>query len=1434
MRKAVNGKKVRRLVNPKAAGDIRTITCVWSEAGLDNAQSVEELYFGIENFFSMWFRKEAGTVDPKYYDNENTLRLYYGNTASFAVADGYAIRKIEFTTGSYKFTKAPEMTTGTFDVDAQSWMGKSDYVVLQTYEKVFIKSIVIYIEELGEEQDPEPDPETTDWSAMGKGQYKDILVAYENITNPVFDLQTYHRLIEGYKYYQYENPYQRYAPDNYSVIERENIFNTPIFGQYTQDYYFLHPWDLGLTFYDEEFETQTRLIAMSMAVWEASYVNGDHLLPNDLSMYAKLEDNKFNFPSNSFIFVMVDASTGQILNARYFTNENTLFALPGGNLEEQEPEPEVELFVYGEGDGLTSSATPLRISKGADGNYTFSVNNLESFYISENPLNGSSDLSNCFSAQAFSSTLGKNLPVEYGRSCMTPWKGNYTVKVSGDLNTINLTTTTSKPTALDMKVYVRSNPYNMTKTGQNEYTFTTENGVTGPWYIATPEKRYRYAYVGAANAEDSYLFDYDKTNTTGLKLNKGDKVIVTIDDDIYTKPASVRIERYVEEPVVPEDPATKELTLNGIVYTLYPSEGYFMATNGANAKNNVVLLETVTADSGKELTFRGVADGAFKDNNAIRSVTFPEGTVSIGKDAFRNCENLEFVNFSSTIKTIDSYAFYNCSYLGKITLPNSITSLGTGIFSGCSDLYSFNFNNVALAEVPDAMFEDCIRLKEVKLPTTVTRIGANAFANSGVVSVGNTKGITVIGNRAFEASAINEFDFNGVTEIGIGAFKMTTIKEAHLPNTVASIGMSAFEDCNLLGKLTLPSNLSRIEASTFANCTALHSVILPATLTYISDGAFSNSGLISVEVGANVTEIGANCFSGEELMSVVLNGNIESLANTPVSTKGILKLASVQPPLLGKDRLGVEPKIVMVPTGSGKTYKESSRWKDYNIVEETGVGGTVYVQKPGQLAQDIPTQLKVMPAQVTNVAIKGEINDLDLRVIRSNMTSLITLDLRDAVISELPKDAFKGKSCLREVYLPASLTVIPESAFENCALLSNIDIPASVITIEDNAFKGCMSASGNLMIPAGCSTIGEMAFANCYRLDGADLSASALTDLSESCFANDANLDVVALPNTMKSIGKEAFVNTGISDITLPSALESIEESAFEGCFYLASISLPNTLSSIATRAFAKSGLGFITLPESLENIEDETFADCLSLMFVNLPTSLKYVGNRALASHAVSAVSTPVVTPPATGFAPFENVDNLTCAMSIPGMSYNAYLSSEYWGAFVSFNPNIDVTIQDNANVNYVDEEDYQDITNSDASAAPARVRAARAINSDSRHFARLFNGAQLFREENSRTRFFFNPEDNVEVFYNNRNVTAEIDPLTCSWVCPNFDSSSRLRIVNHNAAVNSIYADKYNNNDVYDLTGRMLIHNASEDQIRNLEPGVYVVGGKKRFIQK
>ena len=146
---------------------------------------------------------------------------------------------------------------------------------------------------------------------------------------------------------------------------------------------------------------------------------------------------------------------------------------------------------------------------------------------------------------------------------------------------------------------------------------------------------------------------------------------------------------------------------------------------------------------------------------------------------------------------------------------------------------------------------------------TVTTIGSNALRGTFIrVILPNT--ITTLGSSAFDGSP-NMTDINipsSVTSIGDFAFyNCVSLGSIDIPDGITKIGISTFRNCTSLTNVTIPNSVKSIDGSAFEKCTSLSKIILPNSLVSIGYNAFINSGLTEINIPRSVKTIDNFAFS---------------------------------------------------------------------------------------------------------------------------------------------------------------------------------------------------------------------------------------------------------------------------------------------------------------------------------------------------------------------------------------------------------------------------------------------------------------------------------------------------------------------------------------------------------------------------------------------
>ena len=214
--------------------------------------------------------------------------------------------------------------------------------------------------------------------------------------------------------------------------------------------------------------------------------------------------------------------------------------------------------------------------------------------------------------------------------------------------------------------------------------------------------------------------------------------------------------------------------------------------------------------------------------------------------------------------------------------------------------------------------------------------------------------------------------------------------------------------------------------------------------------------------------------------------------------------------------------------------------------------------------------------------------------------------------------SFSNCPSLKRIVLPEGVTDIGDFCLMDCDNLTEVILPNSLKYIENDVLSQCDKLE-RIHIPAGVKSIKKGVLSNCPNLKEITVDPNnPYFDSRENCNAiidsKTGKLIIgcngTVIPNSVTSIGDNAFNNSGIESIVIPESVTDIGESAFTGCNKLRSVSLPSSLTSIKNNTFnCCFELSSITLPSNLKNIGQGAFAYCTSMTLLTIPASVDSIG---------------------------------------------------------------------------------------------------------------------------------------------------------------------------------------------------------------------------------
>lgn len=158
----------------------------------------------------------------------------------------------------------------------------------------------------------------------------------------------------------------------------------------------------------------------------------------------------------------------------------------------------------------------------------------------------------------------------------------------------------------------------------------------------------------------------------------------------------------------------------------------------------------------------------------------------------------------------------------------------------------------------------------------------------------------------------------------------------------------------------------------------------------------------------------------------------------------------------------------------------------------------------------------------------------------------------DGQLVTIGNDAFRGRSFTGSLIIPNSVTTIGDLAFYNCSgFTGSLIIPNSVTSIGEKAFQGCRGFTGTLVIPNSVTTIGNFAFDGCSGFNGTLDIPNSVTTIGASAFRDCSSFTgTLNIPNSVRSIGDRAFYNCNgfTGALIIPNSVWSVGDRAFYKC----------------------------------------------------------------------------------------------------------------------------------------------------------------------------------------------------------------------------------------------------------------------------------------------
>ena len=332
-----------------------------------------------------------------------------------------------------------------------------------------------------------------------------------------------------------------------------------------------------------------------------------------------------------------------------------------------------------------------------------------------------------------------------------------------------------------------------------------------------------------------------------------------------------------------------------------------------------------------------------------------------------------------------------------------------------------------------------------------------------------------------------------------------------------------------------------------------------------------------------------------------------------------------------------------------------------------------------------------------DIVIPSSINGVDVENIGENAFKDTTITglvfANDTKIKTIGMGAFSGVP-LEKLVLPKTITSIYPTAFAGVEpTLKKIKIG---LTHTDNIVSGQYSIYSSNGIGY---TFNKGSLSNVEKLEVTDVETigpwyslnslfpnltevklnEGLTEISNVTFNGLTKLSKINIPSTVTKIGNQAFNNTSINNMTIPSSITTwdyafednkniekvvisegitnIGKQTFDGCENLKTVVVPKTIKSIGSLAFIDSKIESINLPEGLETIGIRAFANS-SLKKVTIPSSVTSWNSAFLDANELTeaTISNGITEIPSQAFGDAVKLENVSIPNTVTSIKESAF----------------------------------------------------------------------------------------------------------------------------------------------------------------------------------
>ena len=378
-------------------------------------------------------------------------------------------------------------------------------------------------------------------------------------------------------------------------------------------------------------------------------------------------------------------------------------------------------------------------------------------------------------------------------------------------------------------------------------------------------------------------------------------------------------------------------------------------------------------------------------------------------------------------------------------------------------------------------------------------------------------------------------------------------KVVTVPDGVVRIGSRAFDNNHRIEKVILPDTVTSIGRSAFRFCEKLK-VVEANNLELLEEEAFWYSGIEIIDL-SRVKVIEATAFNGCKNLKDVDLGRVEKIGNSAFS--GCVLLTEVD--LKSVEEIGntAFSRCDNLATVTG--FEHLKAWGDRPFHRTPFVEH--YADNLGENPMLIINGILVLATDCSGVVtIPDEVKEIGGGAFAGSKVTQVIIPEH---ITKIGNGAFAGSE-LSSVNIPDGVKVIGANTFADTKNLLEIVLPDSVEEIGDNAF--CYSNIESINMPMSLKRIGNYAF------DGTNITFIVLPEgvesIGDNAFANTSKLKTFSMKDSVTEVGEYAFMDSSVQDIRLSHNLTEIKSAMFAFCPELSNLTLPSSIEKLDSSIF--------------------------------------------------------------------------------------------------------------------------------------------------------------------------------------------------------------------------------------------------------------------------